>query len=91
MPMDEETRKVIHELRTALHEMILSNQKVNLEQEKVMALMQADLKSLNEKMSERMSMMVTRSEFVPVKAVVYGLTGTILSGVAGAVLTKLFL
>lgn len=87
MSVDDETRKVIHDLRNALHELQLTNTRSTADCEKSLLVMQAELKSLNEKLHQ----MVTRPEFTPVKLLVYGLTATVMSGAIGAILSKILI
>lgn len=88
MPLiaDEETRKAFHELRNTIQQIQLDGTRNSLEIEKTLAVVQAELKALN----DRILQMVTRPEFTPVKLLAYGMTGTILSGAAGAFLTQIF-
>lgn len=90
MPLDDETRKVIHDLRGIIHDMMLANNTRQMEQDKQMALLQQELRSLTEKLDERLGKTVSREEFVPVRLVVYGMTGMVLSGAFGAIISNIF-
>ena len=87
MALDDETRKVIHDLRSTINDMVLANTKRQLEQEKSMALLQQELHTLN----ERLGKAVSREEFMPVKVIVFGMTAMVLSSAFGAIISLIFI
>lgn len=51
----------------------------------------ATIKSEVHSIKTTMATLVTRVEFTPIKLIVYGMTGSILSGVLGALLAKVLI
>lgn len=84
--LDDETRKVLHGFRDTLAEIKTDTMLTNMENKATLGLIQKDVSHLTEKMTE----MVPKAEFTPVRNVVYGMTGAILSGAIGAFLMLIF-
>lgn len=86
-PIDEETRQAIHRQNNKIQEIELNTMKSGLEVDKFLSLIRQDIKAVNDKLQQ----MVTKTEFAPIKMLVYGFTATVLSGALGAILSLVFI
>lgn len=84
---DEEVRKTIADLSEKVSVIQMEQVKTGLELHGLLALLQEQMKAMNEKMQQ----MITRTEFAPIKLLVYGFTATVLSGALGAILSLVFI
>ena len=84
--MDDETRKALHEIRDTVHLMQLETAKTNGEVRAEMVELGSALKAIYSKLQQ----MVTQTEFAPVKAICYGMTGMVLTAAMGAILAIIF-